>query len=696
MKTKYSKAGLLALTIAIGVGLYSCKKEVEAPKVPGIDLTLMDVSTSPNEDFYNYVNGGWEESTEIPSDRTRWGSFDELGKKTDAEVMAVLMDAMNNEGLKDAKTVEGVTDQQKAINYFETILDTVSRDTQGINPLKPYLAKIGQIKTVRDLQQFMTEMEFYGGMGFLNVGVSSHPENSDLNVGFLYAGGLGLSRNYYVDEDEDTKEKREKYKTHIAKMLQFIGDSEEESIINADAVLAFETLLARPRMNKEDARDARKRNNPKSFADLNEMASSINWKNYFDEVGMKNMDTVIVTDPNYIVALDAILKENDIDDWKNYLRWSLIHRDAGKLSTEIDRVNWEFYGKTLTGAEQQRKRDERALSAVNSGLGEALGKLYVDKHFPPEAKSKAKEMIDNIMLAFENRIKNLEWMSDETKEKGLVKLSKMKVKIAYPDPEDWEDYSALELEGKKDGGSYFKNAKSLAKWGHIKSIAELGKKVDKSKWFLTPQVINAGFVPSYNEIIFPAAILQPPFFNYQADDAVNYGGIGAVIGHEISHSFDDSGSRYDGDGNLNNWWTDEDLEKFTALGSKLSDQFSAVEVLPEVKLNGKFTLGEDIGDLGGINAAYDGLKIALKENGEEDELIDGFTPEQRFFMSWTTIWRGKYRDDALINQIKTDPHSPGKQRAIMPLQNVDSFYEAFDIVEGNATYLKPEDRVRIW
>ncbi|MBV1887817.1 MAG: M13 family metallopeptidase [Urechidicola sp.] len=695
MNTKYFKAGLLTLAISAAITLVSCEKEEKAPEVPGIDLANLDQKESPKNDFYRFVNGGWEDSTEIPSDRVRWGTFDELRKKTDEDVMAVLKDAMNSEVLKDAQTVGTVSDQQKAINYFETILDTVSRDTQGIDPLKPYLAKIDQIANVEDLQEFLTEMEPYGGVGFFGVGVGSHPENSDLNTGFLSATGLGIARDYYLDDDDDTKEKREKYKAHIAKMLQYLGDSSEEAKANAVAVLAFETSLASPRMSKEDARDRRKQNNPRSIEDLNKMASSINWAVYFDSVGMKNIDTIIVSDPKYIIAMDAILKENKVDDWKNYLRWSLIDRDAGKLTTEIDRVNWEFYGKVLTGAEQQRKRDERALAAVNGGLGEALGKLYVEKHFPPEAKAKAMEMIDNILLAFEDRIKNLEWMSDETKEKALVKLSKMTVKIGYPDPEDWEDYSALELEGKKDGGSYFKNAKNLAKWGHDEAMAKLGKEVDKDKWIIVPQVVNAGYMPPYNQIIFPAGILQPPFFNWQADEAVNYGGIGAGIGHEISHAFDDSGSRYDGDGNLVNWWTDEDLEKFTALGQKIVAQYDAVEVLPGVNVNGEFTLGENIGDIGGISAAYDGLQIYLTKNGRPED-IDGFSPEQRFFMSWGTIWRSKSKDDALRDLIKRDPHSPAMIRATMSASNTDEFFEAFNIVEGDSMYVKPADRVKIW
>jgi predicted metalloendopeptidase len=695
MKTNYIKAGLLTIAVAVGVTLNSCKKEVETPKTPGINLTYIDSIVKPNEDFFKYVNGGWLENAEIPSDRTRWGSFDELAKKTNSDALAILKEAIakGESTLKDAANVKTMTDQQKAVNLFESIMDTITRDKQGIDPLKPYLAKVDAIKNIDDLQKLLIEMEPYGGIGFFGAGVGSHPKNSNINAGYLSVGTLGVSRDYYVDMDDDTKAKREKYLTHVARMMQYIGDSEAEAKANADKILAFETRMAAPRMTKEDSRDARKRFNPKSMADLNEMTPSIDWRAYFDGIGAKSLDTVIVSDPGYFVALEGILKENNIDDWKNYLRWSVIDVNASYLSTDIDKTNWEFYSRDLRGAKAMRDREKRALSTLNGNIGEALGKLYVDAKFPPEAKAKAEKMIKNVMLAFESRIKNIDWMTPETKEKAIEKLRKMKVKIAYPDV--WKDYSTLGSTSVKNGGSYFDNTLHLKKWSHNKAIAKLGKEVDKSEWLMAPQQVNAYFMPPYNEIVFPAAILQPPFYNYQADDAVNYGGIGGVIGHEISHCFDDSGSRYDGDGNLNNWWTEEDLTKFTALGTQLSNQFNAVETLPDVKLNGTYTLGEDIGDLGGVNAAYDGLQMALKESGQT-ELIDGFTPEQRFFMSWATIWRVKYTDDRLKNQIKTDTHSPGMYRAGMPLQNIDAFYEAFDVKEGDAMYLKPEDRVRIW
>ncbi len=402
---------------------------------------------------------------------------------------------------------------------------------------------------------------------------------------------------------------------------------------------------------------------------------------------------VIVTDPGYFKAMSEIFKTRSVDDIKLVLRWNAINNSLGSLSTDLETDNWEFYSKTMRGAKKQRPRDERALGNLNGAIGEALGKLYVDAKFPPEAKAKAKEMIDNVMLGFEARIAQLPWMSEETKEKALAKLHKLTVKIAYPDK--WKDYSELQVKGLKNGGTYFENAINVTKWNYNKNMAKLGKKVDRTEWGMSPQTVNAYFNPVNNEIVFPAAILQPPFYDYKADEAVNYGGIGAVIGHEISHSFDDSGARFDGDGNLNNWWTEGDSEKFKVSGEKLIKQYSDIIAIDSMHLNGEYTLGENIGDLGGVQAAYEGLQIFLKKNGTPAD-IDGYTANQRFFLSWGTIWRTKMRDEALKNLIMTNTHAPGQYRAYMPLKNVDSFYEAFGVKEGDEMYLKPEDRVRIW
>jgi putative endopeptidase len=394
-----------------------------------------------------------------------------------------------------------------------------------------------------------------------------------------------------------------------------------------------------------------------------------------------------------MLALETIFKENKVEHWKAYMRWTLLNSSASKLSKTIEVANWEFYGKTLTGAVKQIPRDEKALQVINGSVGEALGKLYVAKRFPLEAKIKADKMIKNIFIAFENRINKLPWMTAETKLKAIAKLHKINAKIGYPD--NWKDYSALTLKSPAEGGTYFENAKNISRWNFQEDLDKLNQPVDKKEWRVAPQIVNAFYNASFNEITFPAGVLQPPFYNYQADEAINYGSIGCTIGHEVSHAFDDSGSRYDADGNLNNWWTADDLNQFTTLTGALVDQFSAIEPLPEIHIDGKFTLGENIGDLGGLNVSYDGLQLFLKENGRP-ELIDGYTPEQRFYISWTTKWRSQIRPEALKNQLKTDPHSPGMYRAFVPLQNVEAFYEAYNIKSGDGMYIAPDKRVKIW
>tara|TARA_R110000868_G_scaffold285081_1_gene545557 strand:- start:4835 stop:6898 length:2064 start_codon:yes stop_codon:yes gene_type:complete len=655
---------------------------------PGINVSNMDKSIRSNDDFFRFVNGAWLDKTEIPSDRTSWGSFNELLKKTDADALAILKDASKNPKYKYN------TDQGKAINLFNSILDTVNRDKQDIIPLLPYLAKIDKIRNAQDLQKVLIEMEPIGGLGFFGVSVGADDKNSSKNSLNLGVVRLGLpDKDYYTSEEKDTKDKRQKYELHIARMLQFIGENPEQAKESASAILALEIELSKPRLDRVERRDGRLQYNPMTIAELQKTTPLINWENYFSGIGFTKLDTVIVSEPKYMKALQTILVENNVTAWKEYLKWTLLNRSTSLLSTTIESANFDFYGKTLTGAIKQRPREERALQTVNGSVGEALGKLYVEKLFPTEAKVKAEKMIKNIISAYQNRINNLTWMSAETKVKAIEKLNKITIKIGYPDK--WKDYSKLEINAVADGGSYFENSKNLAKWSFQKGINKLYLPVDKTEWHMSPQTVNAYYNPSYNEIVFPAAILQPPFYNYQADEAVNYGGIGAVIGHEISHGFDDSGARYNADGNLVDWWTANDLKQFTTLGTSLADQYSALEPLPGVHVDGKFTLGENIGDLGGVNAAYDGLQLYLKDN-KNPGLIDGFTPQQRFFIAWTTVWRTKSRDEALKNQVKTDPHSPGMYRAYVPIQNVDAFYDAFGIKKGDGMYIEPEKRVKIW
>lgn len=657
-------------------------------KNPGINSDFMDKTVKPGDDFFRYVNGTWFDKTEIPNDRVRWGSFDELRQNTDKDALAILKEAVNN------KNLDPKSDQAKAVKVFTTYMDTISRNKLGIKPILPTLTKINAIKTAQDVNNLILEMAPVGGIGFYAIGVGPDAKNSNRNVVNIGLGSLGLpDRDYYVSDDADPKEKRAKYVLHVARMLQFLGEKPDQAKRNAERVLALETTMAKPRLDRVERRDRRKTYNPMSVADLQKLTPAVDWKKFIEGVGIKNLDSVIVSQPKYMAELQTILTSNQVEDWKAYLRWSLINKASDVLTTDIELASWEFYSKTLQGAKKQRPREERALQVVNGTVGEALGKLYVEKKFPAEAKEKARKMIKNVFLAFENRINNLPWMTPETRKGAIEKLRKSNVKIGYPDK--WKDYSKLVIKGKEEGGDYFTNMENVSKWGFAENIEDLKKPVDKTRWGMSPQTVNAYYNPTNNEIVFPAAILQPPFYDYRADEAVNYGGIGAVIGHEISHGFDDSGSRYNADGNLVNWWTEDDLKQFTGLGGALAAQYSALEPLPGTFVDGKFTLGENIGDLGGINAAYDGLQLYLKEFGSPG-LIDGFTPEQRLFISWATIWRSKSRDEAIKNQVKTDPHSPGMYRAYVPLLNVDEFYKAFDIKETDKLYVKPENRVKIW
>ena len=678
--------------VALALAFASCKNEAKqeeevakVEKIPGIVLENMDTAVNPKDDFYNYVNGNWMKNTEIPEDRTRWGGFGVLRKKTDDDVLGIIKEA------KESGKYAAGTDQNKAILIFEAIMDTVARDKAGVEPLKPVLAKIDGIKNVAELIDVLTSEPAASSP---YVGFTSFPDlnNSEINAPYVATGGLGLpDRDYYLDQDDKSKEIRGQYVDHITRMLQYLGDSEEDARKAAETVLAIETKLAEPRLDKVQSRDARNFNNPRSIAQLTEMTPAVDWNKFIKDLGVtKQLDTVMVLQPKYMTALQEVLTGTDIEDLKTVMRWSTLNSAAGALSTELEKANWDFYSKTLRGALKQRPLNERALARVNGSVGEAIGQLYVDAKFPPEAKAKAEKMIANVIKAYQKRIEKLDWMSDSTKLKAIEKLDKFTVKIGYPD--EWEDYSKLDI---KEGNSNFDNMIAVNNWNFKKSMEEIGEPVDKTEWGMSPQTVNAYFNPLFNEIVFPAAILQPPFYNYTADEAVNYGGIGAVIGHEISHAFDDSGARFDAEGNLKNWWSDADLKAFTERGNALAEQYDNIEVLDSVFINGKFTLGENIGDLGGVLGAYDGLQLHFAENGKP-EPIDGFTAEQRFFMSWTTVWRTKIREDALRTQIKTDPHSPGDVRAIQPLLNVQAFYDAFEIKEGDQMYLAPEKRVSIW
>jgi putative endopeptidase len=674
--------------LLFGLGLLTLSCDWSSQNMSqGIDISLMDKSARPQDDFYQFVNGTWMKNTEIPDDKTRWGSFNVLRENTDKDVLNILKKYATDADL------DPNSDEAKAIELFRLINDTLHRNTLGAKPLMPYLKRIDVINNLAGVQSYLEVHLPKGYNALFGFAVSADAKDSNKNVPKLYAGALGIERDYYLKDDDDSKRIKEAYQKHVARMFAMVGQSEEEASGLAQMVVKIETQLAEARMDKVTRRDPANRYHPKSKEELGQISKKIAWPQYFRAIGAETDEKVVVTDLGYFTAIDKILEENSLAEIKAYMKWSLIDRSAGRLSMEMDRANWLFYGKTLRGAVAQETLEKRSIRTVNRTLGEALGKLYVAEKFPPLAKEKMKELVADLMKAYETRINNLSWMDEATKKKAIEKLKLSNVKVGYPD--QWKDYSSLNLSGEGSQSSYFEAMMQVSLFKFSENIAELDEPVDKSKWYMSPQTVNAYYNPPFNEIVFPAAILQPPFFNFKADAAVNYGGIGAVIGHEISHGFDDSGADYDAYGNLENWWTANDLKEFDALGEKLADQYSAIEVLPDTFIDGKFTLGENIGDLGGIHAAYDALALHHQDHGKPDP-IDGFTAEERFFMSWGTIWRNKIRDEALKNQVRTDPHSPGYNRTVQPLKNMDAFYATFHVKEGDGMFLPKEERVYIW
>ena len=694
MNSKYILYYMLITTCVFSIFYFS--KPIEIKKInnmnkqflsSGINLDYMDTTISPKDDFYQFVNGSWIDSAKIPSDHSVWGGFYELRKKTDADVLDILESALIDDNIKPN------SDQGKVVSMYECLMNIEHRNKQGINPLLPYLEMVNGIKDTGSLQHYIeTTSEYGGGSDFFGIYIGTNKKNSKIHSAYLYGGELGLpDRDYYLlDSFQDI---REKYIMHIERMFSFLGYEENICKQYASKILIFETEIAKHKMDKVDKRDPAKTYNPRSISQLKEMLPMINWDSYFTNIGLSKIDTVVVSDLMYFQKLKKILEEGNVADWQIYFKWGVLNGAASMLTEEMEIANWEFYSKTLRGVQEQKPRNERAIASINWSIGQALGKLYIDKKFPREAKETAQDMIDNIILAFRNRIAKLTWMNEETKLKAIEKLEKITVKIGYPDK--WKDYSKLDILPLTEGGSYFQNRMNLSIWNRKENLDKLYKEVDKEEWYMSPQIVNAYYSPSNNEIVFPAAILQPPFYDFQADPAVNYGGIGAVIGHEISHAFDDSGADYDGDGNLVKWWSDSDFEEFNTLGYLLAAQFDKIEVLPDLFINGKFTLGENIGDLGGVNSAFDGLEIHLNKHGDIDD-IDGFSQQQRFFISWATIWRTKMREEALRTRIMTDPHSPGMYRGYIPLQNIQAFYEAFNIQDSDNMYLAPENRIKIW
>lgn len=643
----------------------------------------MDKSVRPQDDFYNFVNGTWMKTAVIPSDKSTWGSFNKLAEDTDNNSMTIL------NSLLTEKFAEG-SEGKKIQDLYGTYMNMDKRNADGINPIKGDLAKIDGIKSISDLQNYLIEATKNGENPFYGWEIDADLKDSKMNAVYLGNASLGMGRDYYQKDNPKNAEAMAEYTKYVASMLDVLGY--KNSAATAQNIVKFEKSIAKTYLTNEQIRDATLQYNPKTMTELSALVKNVNLPKYLAAVGVKT-DKVIVGELNYYKNLDQFINQKNLPLIKDYMKFHLLSGSASYLSKNLDEQKFNFYGKYLRGQQEQRAQNKRGFELINGVLGEAFGKLYVEKYFPAEAKSQMVELIGYLKKSFATHINNLAWMSPVTKEKAMKKLNTFTVKVAYPDK--WKDYSKLQFESAETGGTLYKNLQNYTAWQYQKDLDKIGKPVDKTEWGMSPQTVNAYYNPLNNEIVFPAAILQPPFFNPEADAAINFGGIGAVIGHEMTHGFDDSGAQFDAEGNLVDWWTAEDKANFEKATKSLAAQYDSYEPVKGTHVNGTFTNGENIADLGGVNISYDALQMYLKDHGNPG-LISGYTQDQRFFMSWATVWRTLQKEAALINQIKTNEHAPGLYRAFGPLVNTDAFYKAFEVKEGDKHYKKPEERIKIW
>ena len=665
------------LTLLAALSLASCsQKELTS----GINKKNMDTLVKPGDNFAMYVNGAWMKTAKIPADKSSYGAFDMLYDQSQKDVKAIIEEAAKG------NSTEG-SDEQKIGDYYASFMDRKGRDAKGIAPIQPELKAIDAIASYDDLAAYFGKANRAGVDIPFSVSVMSDFKDPTKHTLVTWQGGLGLpEREYYLSNDAKMTDIRQKYVAHIEKMFQLTNMPNAAE--SAAKIMALETALATQQMKKEDTRDIVKLYNVYAVKDLKTLMPDFNWTAMLKNAGVDREKKLVVTQVDYTKSLNNLIKNTPIDTWKTYLKWGVINGSAGLLTTALDKQNFEFYGKNLYGTESQQEDWKRAVEMVNGGLGEVVGKVYVKKHFSPEAKERMTQMVKNLLKAYAESIKTLDWMSAATKKEALKKVDNFMIKIGYPDK--WRDYSALKI-AKND---LYGNATRATEFEYNRNLAKLGKPVDRTEWGMNPQTVNAYYNPSLNEIVFPAAILKPPFFDLNADDAVNYGGIGAVIGHEIGHGFDDQGSAFDGTGTLKNWWTPQDLAAFKKRTSALVAQYNSFKAFPDLNVNGEFTLGENIGDLGGLSIAIKAYKATL--NGKEAPVMDGFTGMQRVFLGWGQVWAEKIREEALRSQIAGDPHSPALFRVNGTVRNVPEFYEAFNIKPTDSLYLAPEKRVKIW
>ncbi len=649
----------------------------------GVHLDALDLETRAQDDFYQFANGGWLDNTEIPEIYSGYTVYHQVNEVAEEALKKIIQNAGANPG-------ESGSEAQKIGDYFASWLDEEAINSLGISPIQADIEAIAAIENVPDLVEAMATM--YRGSISMPFGFYIYPDLKDSENYAAYFGQSGLTmpnRDYYLEKDNENFAKaRDALPAYIHDMLVIAGYDDEQAGHGAAAVYAIEAKIAEAHWDSVTNRDPQKAYNPHTWEELEELAGNLDWETLAAVQGVDGENKLIIRQPSYFEALNDMITDIPIEDWRAYLTFRLLDGSAFHLDQSTADVRFAYRSRTLSGQQEERPRWKRGISLVNRSMGEAVGKLYVAEYFPPEAKAKMLELVDNVIATLDDSLDDLEWMSEETQEQARVKLSKFTPKIGYPD--EWRDYSSMEIVR----GDHYGNRQRANEWEHAREVAKLGQPIDRNEWGMTPQTVNAYYSPAMNEIVFPAARLQPPFFQLSADDAINYGAVGGVIGHEISHGFDDKGSQFDGDGNLVNWWTDKDRTRFEERTKVLVDQYNQYEPVEGMNVNGELTLGENIGDLSGVAMAYRAYITSL--NGEEAPIIDGFTGPQRFFIGYAMSRKGKYKDEATISRIASDTHSPLEFRVNGVYRNIDAFHEAFGTKEGDGMWLAPEDRVRIW
>ncbi|NBC84152.1 MAG: M13 family peptidase [Bacteroidetes bacterium] len=647
-----------------------------------IDTTNMNLTVEPGDNFYEYATGGWQEKNPLTAEYSRYGSFDVLQEENNKKVRSLIED------LASGKYPENEL-AQKIGNLYAQGMDSGKIEKQFNEPISPILEQINAITGKQEILHQIIDFHKKGVFPLFYLSGTPDRKNSDWVIISLYQGGLGMNdRDYYIDEDQRSKEIQEAYRKYAATLFELSGDNPDSAQKNAQIVYDFEKQLAENSMNRLQRRDPKLTYNKMDLAGLTYLSSDFNWAHYFNKVNVSATEQINVAQPDFFKYVSKAFENHDLETWKTYLKWNLLNDAAPYLAEDYVNARFEFYGKVMQGKEQIRPRWKRMVSLVNNGVGEALGKVYVEKYFPPEAKQRMLDLVENLRISFENRIQELDWMSDTTKTEALAKLERIRVKIGYPDK--WRDFSALELNSEY----LYHNVLEANIFNTRYEWDKIGKPVDKDEWLMLPHTVNAYYHPLHNEIVFPAGILQPPFFYQTQDDAVNYGAIGVVIGHEMTHGFDDKGRQYDKEGNLNDWWTQTDAERFDNKSKVLVDQYNQFTVLDTIMANGELTLGENIADLGGLQISLDAFEMT--DQYKENTTVDGFTPVQRFFISYANVWAQNIRDEEKLRRVKEDVHSLGEHRVNGPLPNISEFYIAFEVDSNDSLYIEPEKRATIW